>query len=265
MIASCIRPSPPTASSVDVNHGCQRLRNRRRTPKYGFVCRAGRSGRRRQSPLLGGVWVVGSQRPSVPTGSGSDSRWAPIGPIAKALSAATISVAGAVILRRPDDIGRLLGPLVYIVGLVGLMSTLFRATVARAEYFARFGVPTAWTRPPVRGVEDVDLRRWENTIRGLRAPWHNERDAVLTAARARAQGLPAIMLPAVLTPLVAVLGVVLIGHVPDSPLSLVVLPTLLFGVAAGVVAVRYGVDGSRARVYLTQFSAPSDSALRSPE
>ncbi|WP_446218207.1 hypothetical protein [Micromonospora sp. IBHARD004] len=175
-----------------------------------------------------------------------------------------VAAAGAFLLRRPDDIGRILGPAIYGLGVVGLVGITARAVAARAQYFAKFGVPTAWTRPPVRGVDDVDLRRWENMIRGLRAPWPNERDAVLTAARARAEGLPSIVFPAVLAPLVSVVGVVLLGRVPESPLSIVVLPNLLIGLVAGVVAMRYGVDGWRARVYLTQFSAPAGPALPPP-
>ncbi|SCF44496.1 hypothetical protein GA0074696_6008 [Micromonospora purpureochromogenes] len=201
--------------------------------------------------------MVSSQEPAVPTGRGSEPRWAPVGPIAMALSAVAVSAAGAFLLRRPDDIGRILGPLVYGLGMVGLVGITARAVAARAQHFARFGVPTLWTRPPVRGVEDVNLRRWENTIRGLRAPWPNERDSILTAARARAEGLPAIVLPAILAPLVAVVGVVLVGRVPESPLSIVVLPQFLIGLVTAVVAVRYGVDGWRARTYLTQFSAPA--------
>ena len=180
-------------------------------------------------------------------------RWAPVGPIAMTFCALAVSAVGAVLLRRPDDIGRILGPLTYVLGVIGLLSIMFQATVDRAENFAKSGVPTAWTRPPVRGASDDDLRRWDNVIRAMREPWPNERDAILTAARARAEGLPAILVPGLLAPLLALVGVVLIGRAPGSPPSLLVFPHILIGFLTGVVAVRYAIDGRRARAYLARF------------
>ena len=127
---------------------------------------------------------------------------------------------------------------------------------------AALGVPPAWTRPPLRGVDDVDLRRWHNVIRALRAPWPAERDTVLTAARARAEGLLSIVLPSVLGALIAAGGIVLMARVPDTMVSIVGPPNLLLGLVMAWAAVRYGVDGHRACVYLTRFSTPSDPARR---
>lgn len=202
------------------------------------------------------------KEPSVPPGHGNASRWAPVAPIVMALSAVAVAAAGAFLLRRPDDIGRLLGPLVYILAQLGLALAMFRAMVGRAEHFAALGVPPAWTRPPLRGMEDADLRRWDNLIRGLRAPWPGERDEVLTAARARAEGLLSIALPCILAALISAVGVVLTVRVPDTLLSMVALPNLLMGLVMGWVAVRYSVDGQRARAYLTQFSTPAEPRSR---
>jgi hypothetical protein len=200
--------------------------------------------------------VVSSHGPSVSAGHGTGPRWAPVGPIALALSAVALAAVGAFLLGRADVIGRFIGPLFYILGQLGLALTMFRAMVGRAEYFAASGVPSAWTRPPLRGVGEADLRRWDNAIRGLRMPWPGERDAVLAAARARAEGLLSIVLPGVLAAPVSVGGVVLMARTPDTLLTAVALPNLLIGLLMGLVAVRYSVDGQRARVYLTQFSAP---------
>lgn len=202
---------------------------------------------------------------SVPAGHGTGSRWAPVAPIAIAVSAVAVAAVGAFLLRRADVIGRILGPLVYILAELGLALAIFRAMVNRAQYFAALGVPPAWTRPPLRGVEDVDLRRWDNLIRGLRAPWPGERDAVLAAARARTEGLLSIVLPSVLPALVSLGGVVLMARAPDTLLSIVALPNLFMGLVMGWAAVRYGVDAQRARVYLTQFSGAAGPTLPPPE
>lgn len=176
--------------------------------------------------------------------------------MAIALAAVAVLVGGGFLLRRTDDVGRFLGPLVYILGQLGLAVAMFRAMVGRAEHFAAQGVPSAWTRPPLRGVTDADQRRWQNTIRDLRDPWPAERDTLLTAARARADGLPSIVVPGLLLALFSVAGVVVMGRVADSPLSALLVPNLILGLLLGMVAARYAFDGHRARVYLRKFLTP---------
>ncbi|WP_200210715.1 hypothetical protein [Micromonospora coerulea] len=124
-----------------------------------------------------------------------------------------------------------LGPLVYILAELGLALAMFRAMVGRAQYIAALGVPPAWTRPPLRDVEDVDLRRSDNLICGLRAPWPGERDVVLAAARARVEGLLSIVLPGVLLALVSLRAVM--ARVPDTLLSIVALLNLILGLVMG--------------------------------
>ena len=194
--------------------------------------------------------------PSAPAGPGAGSRWAPVAPTVMAGSAVAVAGVGAFLLRREDVIGQSIGSLVYILAQLGSILAQFRAIVGRADHFAALGVPAAWTRPPLRGLEDVDLRRWDNMIRGLRAPWPDERDAVLTAARARAEGLLSIALPGYLGVLISVVGVGLMVRVPDTLLSIVALPVILMGPVMGWVVMRYAVDGHRARAYLARFSTP---------
>ncbi|PWU45941.1 hypothetical protein DLE60_01335 [Micromonospora globispora] len=173
-----------------------------------------------------------------------------------ALSAVAVAGVGAVLLRRDDVIGQSIGSMVYIFAQLGSILAQSRAIVGRADHLAALGVPPAWTRPSLRGLEDVDLRRWDNMIRGLRAPWPDERDPVLTAARARAEGLLSIALPGFLGMLISVVGVGLMVRVPDTLLSIVALPIILMGPVLGWVVMRYAVDGHRARAYLARFSRP---------
>ena len=199
---------------------------------------------------------TGRRQPEVPAGPGAGSRWAPVAPIVMALCAVAVAGVGVFLLRREDVIVQLTGSLMYILAQLGAVLAQFRAIVGRADHFAALGVPPAWTRPPLRGLKDVDLRRWDNMIRGLRAPWPDERDAVLIAARARAEGLLSIALPGYLGVLIAVVGVGLMVRVPDTLLSIVAVPIVLMGPVMAWVVIRYAVDGHRARAYLARFSTP---------
>ncbi|WP_410809424.1 hypothetical protein [Micromonospora sp. 067-2] len=197
-----------------------------------------------------------SEGSAVPAGQGGGSRWTPVASILIALAGLVVSIVGAVLLRRGDELGRLAGPPLLIVGQLGLAFAMQRATTARAEHFAAAGVPTEWTRPAVRGVTAVDLRRWDNTIRDLREPWPGD-SKLSTAARARAEGLPFIVFPAVLSLVVAVVGVALGSAEPTSVSTVAGFPNIAIGLLLCVAAIRYVVDGRRARAYLARFPAPT--------
>jgi hypothetical protein len=109
----------------------------------------------------------------------------------------------------------------------------------------------------MRGVQEVTLRRWDNMIRELRAPWPDEREVVLTAARARAEGLLLIVLPGLLAALLAVLGFVRTVRADVQLLAFALIPYLA-GLVFGWVALRYREDGHRARIYLARFSTPAE-------
>ena len=129
---------------------------------------------------------------------------------------------------------------------------MFKATKDRADHFAAAGVSPAWTRPAVRGVTDTDLRRWDNTIRELREPWPGDA-TLLAAARARAAGVFLIVLLGVLSLVLAAVGVLLGLREPNSLLTAVAFLNVVIGLLLCLAAVRYGVDGHRARAYLSRF------------
>ena len=147
----------------------------------------------------------------------------------------------------------------YIFGVLGLAAVMMRAMMRRAEHFAALGVPRQWTRYRLLDVQEVTLRRWDNMIRDLRAPWPDEREVVLTAARARAEGLLLIVLPGLLAALLAVFGFVRTVRADVQLLPFALFPGVC-GVVFGWVALRYREDGHRARVYLTRFSTPERPA-----
>jgi hypothetical protein len=188
----------------------------------------------------------------------SGPRWTPVAPILIAVASIAVAIAGAFLLRGTSELARISGPPLFIVGQLGLALAMFRATKDRADHFAAAGVPPAWTRPGVRGVTDTDLRRWDNTLRELREPWPGD-GALLTAARARVAGLPLIVVLGVLPLVLAAAGVVLGLREPNSLLTVVAFPNFVIGLLLCLAAVRYGVDGRRARSYLSRFG---DSAAR---
>ncbi|MFF5174270.1 hypothetical protein ACFY3U_16750 [Micromonospora sp. NPDC000089] len=181
-------------------------------------------------------------------------RWTPAASLALAAVSVAVAVVGAYLLRRPDELGRFTGPTLYVLAQLGLAYAMNRATMARAGRFAALGVPTAWTRPPVRGVVDPELRRWENTIRGLRQPVQDDVDLVVTAARARAEGLSPILVPGLLSVPVGVVGLALGLRDAAATLSALLLLNAAIGVLLGVATARYGVDGRRARAYLARLA-----------
>ncbi|MFB9236695.1 hypothetical protein ACFFWC_14225 [Plantactinospora siamensis] len=80
---------------------------------------------------------------------------------------------------------------------------------------------------------------------------------MLAAARARASGRLAIVLPGLLAVLASVVRIVLVAQVPDTPLSFRMGLNGIVGLVAGWIAVRYDLDGHRARSYLRRFADPA--------
>ena len=207
--------------------------------------------------------MVKSDGPAVSTGPGTGRRWTPVAPILVALAGLAVAIVGAFLLRRADELGRLGGPLLFILGQLGLAFAMQRTTKDRADHFARAGVPREWTRPAVRGVVDADLRRWDTTIRELREPWPGD-DELPAAARARAEGASFVVLPALLSLIVAVVAVLLGRRQASSILTAVAIPNVVIGLLLCLAAIRYGVDGRRARAYLSRFGpgGPGATATR---
>lgn len=199
------------------------------------------------------------QQPPAPVGLGSDSRRVRVAAMSLVVLGVAVAAAGAALLGRLEFLARLSGTLLYILSEVGLAAITLRAMVRRAEFFAVWGVPRSWTRYPLRGVQDVTLRRWENMIRELRAPWPDERDVVLTAARARSAGLLLIVLPGLLAALLAVVGFVMTVRADVQLWAFALIPSV-GGIVCGWAALRYLEDGYRAQVYLTRFSTPAEPA-----
>jgi hypothetical protein len=178
--------------------------------------------------------------------------WSPVGPLLIALAALAVVAAGAYLLRQERETVRITGSMLVVVGQFGVFLALFRALVDRAAHFAASGVPTAWTRPDLRGLKDVNLRQWENTIREMRPPWPDEA-TLLAAARARATGASLIAVLGVLALLASLAGFVLVLR--DSPpvLRASAPANHVLGLLACYIGVRYAIDGRRARAYLARY------------
>ncbi|WP_436521560.1 hypothetical protein [Actinoplanes sp. HUAS TT8] len=184
-------------------------------------------------------------------------RYAPVAPIGLTVVLLAVAAGAALLMRRADDVGNIYAPVLYELAEVGLVAVLFRALVARARYFVPAGVPEGWSRPPLRGVSDPDLRRWQAVIAERREAAPEERDVVLAAARARSEGLASIMVPGLAAFLTSAMTVVLIIRLPDSLLTLVGIPNLPAGLIVAAAVLVYGSLAERARAYLQQYGASS--------
>jgi hypothetical protein len=208
--------------------------------------------------------MASSLEPSVPVGQDTVPHWAPRGPLFMSLFAVVAAAVGAVIFGRSGG-GQTIGALVYILAVLLLVRSSGRAITARNNYFAKFGVPRQWTNPPLIGLKDIELRRWDNTIRDMRAPLPAEQGMLLIAARARAEGLTAILLPASLAPLLSVVGgLLLVRGSPHPALGAAALLVGLCSLILGVMAAHSAVNGRHARAYLARFSTPAVAGPPSP-
>jgi hypothetical protein len=163
-----------------------------------------------------------------------------------------VAAAGALVFDRAGgEQGRLGGPLLFILGQLIAIYAMYKTITDRANRFAAASIPPEWTRTPLRGVTDTDLQRWENTIRELRQPWPG--DAILLAARARAEDLSLIIAVGVLPAVIAVVRLVLVLREPGSVMTPFVVPHVILGLLLCLVAFRYAVNGRRA--YLARYGA----------
>jgi hypothetical protein len=170
-----------------------------------------------------------------------------------ALAGLAVAAAGAYLLRQEDGTVRLTGSALFVFGQLGLAIAMYRAVQDRAAHFAASGIPPAWTRPPLRGLTDVNLRQWDNTIREMRRPWPDE-TTLFTAARARATGVSLIVVLSVASLLVSLARLILVLRDPEAVLAVFAPANLVLGFLLFVVGVRYAIDGRRARAYLSRFA-----------
>lgn len=185
-------------------------------------------------------------------GHDGDQPWSPVGPMLIALAGLAVTAAGAYLLRQESETVRIAASPVFVAGQLGLTLALYRAVQDRAAHFAASGVPPAWTRPALRGLTDVNLRQWENTIRDMRPPWPDEA-TLLAAARARASGVWLFVLLGVVSLLVSLARFVLVVRDPAPGLAAHAPVNLVLGFLAFILGVRYAIDGRRARAYLSRF------------
>ncbi|MEV4617413.1 hypothetical protein AB0J74_01695 [Asanoa sp. NPDC049573] len=188
------------------------------------------------------------------TGSNQGGRpsLSPVRPMLIALLGLALAAAGVYLLRRDDESLQLAGSTLFVFGQLALAIAMYRAIQDRAAHFAAAGVPEVWTRPPLRGLTDLDLRQWDNTIREMRRPWPDE-TTLLNAARARATGVPLLIVLSVATLLVSLARFVLMLQNPAALLAVFAPVNLVLGFLVLAVGVRYALDGRRARAYLARF------------
>ncbi|MEV0719818.1 hypothetical protein [Asanoa sp. NPDC050611] len=187
-----------------------------------------------------------------------DATWAPAWPIVGSTAVAALALVAASRISAEDSLGRYTAPLIYQLCLLGVVAVALRATVERGRHFAARGVPEAWTRALLRDTGDADLVRWRNLMRRGRPPMPEERARLLTAARARAEGLPSILTPATVGLTLAVVSMVLAVRQPGTLLGFARIPNIPVGVLLAVVTVRYAALGAESRAYLTRFRQPDD-------
>jgi hypothetical protein len=182
-----------------------------------------------------------------------DPTWAPAWPIVGSVAVAGLALLAGSRISTDSFQGRYTAPLIYQLCLLAVVAVVLRATIERARHFAARGVPEAWTRALIRDTGDADQVRWKNLMRRGRPPMPAERATLLTAARARAEGLPAILTPATVGLVLAVVSMVLAARHPGTLLGFTRIPNVPVGALLAFVTVRYAGLGRESRAYLNQF------------